>query len=135
MDRAGRERLGGVNIRATLAHLTKKAIPVLVSLLIILACLPPTLGPSLKGDGVVFRLQIPQAQSICIVGDFNSWEHGKDCLQYLPNEGIWQITLPLKRGTYQYMFIIDHKKWIPDPQAQAYADDGFGNKNSLLIYR
>ena len=112
-----------------------RIVSVLISLLILSSCLPSTLGPSLKKDGVVFRLKIQQADTVCIVGDFNYWEAGKDCLQYLPDEGIWQTTLPLKRGTYQYMFIIDHTKLITDPQAHAYVDDGFGNKNSLLIYR
>ena len=121
--------------KLTLARPIKKSVPILILLLIFSACLLPTPGPSINSDGVVFRLQIPQANTVCIVGDFNHWEPGKDCLQYLPDKGVWQITLPLKSGTYQYMFIIDHKKWIADPQAQAYADDGFGNKNSLLIYR
>jgi hypothetical protein len=138
------EKPGGVNRgegknlyrdrKPILAH-PKRAVHILFSLFIFSTCHPPTLGPSMKSYGVVFRLQELQANTICIVGDFNYWESGKNCLHYLPNEGIWQIILPLKEGTYQYMFIIDHTKWIADPEAQAYIDDGFGNKNSLLVYR
>jgi hypothetical protein len=30
------------------------------------------------------------------------------------------------------MFVVDGEKWITDPQADRYVDDGFGMRNAVL---
>jgi 1,4-alpha-glucan branching enzyme len=46
--------------------------------------------------------------------------------------GVWTATIPLKPGRYQYMFVIDGKRWIADPLATEDAGDGFGSHNAVL---
>jgi 1,4-alpha-glucan branching enzyme len=79
---------------------------------------------------VSFEVNAPEAQSVSIAGDFNNWDCNKTKL--INHNGTWKITLNLKPGHYQYMFVIDGKKWAPDPNAKEYIDDGYGNKNSII---
>ncbi len=30
------------------------------------------------------------------------------------------------------MLVVDDAKWVPDPNAKAYVNDGFGSKNAVL---
>ena len=43
----------------------------------------------------------------------------------------------LPAGQHEYMFVVDGERWVPDPLAGRYVDDGFGEgqQNSLLIVR
>jgi hypothetical protein len=38
----------------------------------------------------------------------------------------------MEEGTYTYAFLVDGKKWIPDPAVSRKVADGFGNVNSLI---
>lgn len=80
---------------------------------------------------VKFNLHAPDAKKVSIAGDFNKWKVGKNILKRQEN-GIWTIEIPLKPGTYNYMFVVDGKVWVSDPNAEAYQDDGFGYKNSVM---
>ena len=73
----------------------------------------------------------PMAQSVSIAGDFNGWNPTQNRLER-SDGGVWTVTLPLKPGRYQYMFVIDGKQWIPDPLATEEATDGFGSQNAVL---
>ena len=70
-------------------------------------------------------------RSVCISGDFNNWSQSQ-CLSY-NTDGLWSIKIFLNPGHYQYGFLLDGKIRVPDPQGQLEAEDGFGNKNSVLI--
>ncbi|MGA1840539.1 MAG: glycogen-binding domain-containing protein [bacterium] len=89
-------------------------------------------GPVRESSGIRFRLLYPEVQSVSIAGTFNNWNHTIHLLSEDP-AGYWSILLSLPKGRYQYMFIIDHQTWIPDPEAEMMIDDGFGQKNSLLV--
>jgi len=45
------------------------------------------------------------------------------------------VTIPLKPGRYEYMFVVDGQQWIPDPFAAEQTDDGFGSRNAVLEVR
>lgn len=79
---------------------------------------------------VTFRISYDNARTIALAGDFNNWESDKTYLVKKGDE--WEITVRLKPNRYQYLFVIDGKKYIPDPDARIYADDGFGQKNSII---
>ena len=89
-------------------------------------------GPVSESSGIRFRLFYPGAKSVSIAGTFNNWNHTVHFLSENP-AGNWSILLPLPRGRYQYMFVIDQQAWIQDPGAEMTIDDGFGQKNSLLV--
>ena len=78
------------------------------------------------------RADASQVKSIAVVGDFNDWDPTRNLLTDKNNDGIWTVTLKLEPGRYEYMFILDGQKWVPDPSAYRYVSDGFGNKNAVL---
>lgn len=73
----------------------------------------------------------PGAQSVSVAGDFNGWNPAKTNLERTDG-GMWTVTLQLKPGRYEYMFVIDGKQWIADPLAAEEATDGFGAQNAVL---
>lgn len=73
----------------------------------------------------------PTARSVSIAGDFNGWNPAQTKLERTDG-GMWTVTLPLKPGRYEYMFVIDGKQWIADPLAAEEATDGFGAQNAVL---
>ena len=70
--------------------------------------------------------------SVAVVGDFNDWNPNKHLLYDENKDGIWTATLRLEPGRYEYMFILDGQKWVPDPEAYRFVRDGFGNKNAVI---
>jgi 1,4-alpha-glucan branching enzyme len=48
-------------------------------------------------------------------------------------DGVWELRLKLNEsGEYQYQFLINGKRWVPDPNAPLQVEDGFGGTNSVL---
>jgi 1,4-alpha-glucan branching enzyme len=80
---------------------------------------------------VRINFHAPEAKKVAIAGDFNKWKVDENILKRQDN-GIWTIEIPLKPGAYNYMFVVDGKVWMTDPNAELYQDDGFGFKNSVL---
>lgn len=77
--------------------------------------------------------EAPGAKRVSVVGDWNGWDPSVDIMKDPEGDGIWEIEIRLQAGgEYQYQFIIDGKKWVPDPNAPLQVDDGFGSKNSIL---
>ncbi|MBZ0157070.1 MAG: hypothetical protein K8I29_12770 [Alphaproteobacteria bacterium] len=90
----------------------------------------PSPVPS-SASAVTFTFHAPHAETVSIAGDFNRWSEEQGTMKREPN-GLWTIEIPLPPGTYQYMFVVDGKTWVPDPRADVYRDDGFGNRNSVV---
>jgi len=79
---------------------------------------------------VTFRISYDNARTIALAGDFNGWQNDKIFLK--KNGDVWEATVRLKPSRYQYLFVIDGDKFVPDPDAQLCVDDGFGQKNSVV---
>ncbi|MBI3292413.1 MAG: isoamylase early set domain-containing protein [Elusimicrobia bacterium] len=79
---------------------------------------------------VTFTLQMPEAQEVAVVGDFNGWN--SQATRLVRHNGRWSVTVPLAPGQYQYMFVVNGATWIPDPTAVQQVDDGYGRKNAVL---
>jgi hypothetical protein len=80
---------------------------------------------------VRFVLATQGARTVAIAGDFNGWDPQATPLQMQPQNDVFAVTLPLRKGqTYQYMFWVDGQ-WVADPSAEL-RPDGFGQQNSLL---
>jgi hypothetical protein len=87
-----------------------------------------------RREGVVvvtMNLYAPEANRVSVAGSFNKWKIDADVLTRAEN-GYWTISIPLKPGDYSYMFVVDGKAWVTDPNAEAYRDDGFGSQNAVL---
>lgn len=95
--------------------------------------LPPAAGPAETTTVYVqFVLEAPGARSVAVAGDFNGWSP-QVALSDADGDGIWTGRVALKPGVHQYMFVIDETEWMTDPQADRYTDDGFGNRNAVLV--
>jgi hypothetical protein len=93
----------------------------------------PDISPICSAE-VQFSLKLndSKAHMVAIAGDFNGWNPQANLLEDLDGDGIWIGTLNLEPGKYEYMFVLDGEKWLPDPNALRYVKDGFGNKNAIL---
>ncbi len=78
---------------------------------------------------VELQLASVEARSVAVAGDFNGWDvvtmkKGED--------GVFRVQLSLPRGRYQYAFLVDGQKWVPDPRADTTVDSGYGGADSVL---
>lgn len=83
---------------------------------------------------VVVRLMLPAegARSVAVAGDFNGWATDATPLEDPEGDGVFVGNLRLLPGSYAYMFVVDGDRWVTDPYAVNYRDDGFGNRNAVL---
>lgn len=83
---------------------------------------------------VVFSLKLTQAHSVALIGTFNDWHpQGYEMQAVSGKPGIWTLTTWLDEGRYEYSFLVNGQKIMPDPKSVFYQDDGFGNQNAVLI--
>ena len=82
---------------------------------------------------VTFTLNMPDASNVEVIGSFNQWTPNGFRMDWDEKRGLWVLSVPLERGRYEYAFLVDGKTILPDPKAFMQQDDGFGNKNSILI--
>lgn len=86
---------------------------------------------------VTFRVPAeaaPDANSVHIVGDFNSWDIYAIPLQKL-KDGTFKVTLELEPNQeYQFRYLIDENTWENDWDADKYVATPFGNaENSVVV--
>ncbi|MCG6955365.1 MAG: glycogen-binding domain-containing protein [Gemmatimonadetes bacterium] len=94
----------------------------------------PTGGVGVPAAAVVyvqFDLTAPQARSVSVGGDFDEWR-GSYALEDPDGDGTWTGRVPVRPGLHAYMFLVDGSKWVTDPEAGHYTDDGFGNRNAVV---
>jgi hypothetical protein len=109
----------------------------LAGLLLVLSQQSSTPTPG-KSEGVAnFVGHFPGARSVEVVGSFNDWSRGALHLSDDDGDGIWHAKAVLPAGPHEYMFVVDGERWVADPLAGRYVDDGFGSgqENALLIVR
>ena len=82
---------------------------------------------------VFLTLDMPGASSVDVIGSFNRWTPGALKMRWDESRRLWVLSLQLDRGRYEYAFLIDGKTVVSDPRADFEQDDGFGNRNSVLI--
>jgi hypothetical protein len=82
---------------------------------------------------VRFELQAPDARRVALAGSFNEWNDSTIVFTRGGAAGVWAVTIALPPGRYQYLFVVDGERWMPDPGAHAQVEDEFGQQNSLLV--
>jgi hypothetical protein len=97
----------------------------------------PSAAPGAEEGIAQFVGHFPGARSVDVVGSFNDWRRGALSLRDEDHDGIWHGAVVLPAGQHEYMFIVDGERWVVDPLAGRYVDDGFGGgrQNALLIVR
>jgi hypothetical protein len=96
-----------------------------------------SLTPGVAEGVANFVGHFPGARSVEVVGSFNDWSRGMLHLNDDDGDGVWHGAAVLPAGQHEYMFVVDGERWVADPLAGRYVDDGFGagQQNSLLIVR
>jgi hypothetical protein len=74
----------------------------------------------------------PAETSVAVAGDFNNWDPDRNMLQDPDGDGVWTGLFPLTPGVHKYMFVVDGDRWVTDPRAKSYVDDGFGGRDALI---
>ena len=80
---------------------------------------------------IELRLNAPASQ-VVVVGDFNDWDPDATPLRPGNEGGTWRVELRLPPGRYRYTFLVDGRRWVPDPAEPRAADDDFGAPTSVL---
>ncbi len=86
----------------------------------------------LYGVKVTFTYNNPKAKNVYLAGEFNNWNSHNLKMNKINN--VWEKSLDLEPGEYAYKFIVDGK-WISDPNAKKFKNDGYGGKNSIIIVK
>ena len=83
-----------------------------------------------KRRRVAFSLDAPDSESVYLSGDFNMWNPRKHPLKR-NKTGVWQKTLMLLPGRYEYRFVIDGR-WSNDMQKLQTCMNCYGTLNNVL---
>jgi chromosome partitioning protein len=79
---------------------------------------------------VVFKVSAPQAKEVFVAGDFNAWRLDENS-RMMQEDGAWQKTLDLSKGTYHYRFVIDGK-WTEDQSNPTKEMNPYGQMDSII---
>ncbi|MDA8405013.1 MAG: isoamylase early set domain-containing protein [Desulfobacteraceae bacterium] len=83
-----------------------------------------------KRKRIQFAFYDEDAETVCVVGDFNGWDEKKHTMQR-DAQNIWRKTMLLPMGTYEYRFKVD-ERWENDPQNDNFCINSFGTRNNVL---
>ncbi len=94
----------------------------------------PQLPDSFAPRVIKFVLVAPQAAKVALVGDFNGWDAEATPAQR-QSDGSWATFVQLRPGRHVYSFVLDGKVFMNDPAAPVAPDDGYGQKNSVVVVK
>ncbi|MFW5995025.1 MAG: isoamylase early set domain-containing protein [Spirochaetia bacterium] len=82
---------------------------------------------------VQFRVVMPDAEEVSLIGDFNDWDPEATPLTLRDDGRTWSATLDLRGDrAYTYNFVVDDEQVIPDPAADRTIPDSFGGEKSVI---
>jgi len=84
----------------------------------------------IKRRKVTFSLEAAEAGEVFLMGNFNDWNPKMHPMKADGN-GIWNKTVMIPPGKYEYKFLIDGN-WIEDPQNDQACPNCFGTLNSVF---
>ncbi|MEW6757625.1 MAG: isoamylase early set domain-containing protein [Acidobacteriota bacterium] len=100
-----------------------------------LASLVPPTAATCPSDGcgflVTFQFRADEAASVSVAGTFNDWDPARAPMVRGEN-GEWRLQLILPPGKYEYQYVIDGRRFVPDPEALERQSDGYGGENAVL---
>ncbi len=83
-------------------------------------------------DGTVrFRVYLPHASTVELVGDFTAWRDQRIQMQR-HNPGWWEVTAEVPTGEHQFCYLVDGAIWLADYAAHGVKLNGYGGWTSRL---
>ena len=80
-----------------------------------------------------FVLSSPEANQVCLAGDFNNWD-----IQSLPMEqnqnNQWEISIQLSPGCYEYKYLVDGS-WFDNIPSVEKAWNSYGTQNCVIYVK
>ncbi len=74
----------------------------------------------------------PEAESVCIMGEFNDWSRDANPMKRRKN-GDFAVSLDLEKGrSYRFRYLIDGWKFENDWQADRYEPNPYGGEDSVV---
>jgi 5'-AMP-activated protein kinase regulatory beta subunit len=92
---------------------------------------PVAKTPAAKPKLVTFQIQSKPGSKVYIAGDFNEWNNLEQELCDHNDNGVYQIAVELKPGTYEYKFHINGS-WCVDPGNPNFNRNPMGTLNSVI---
>jgi hypothetical protein len=80
---------------------------------------------------IALQYHCPDAQSVCVAGDFNDWSPLSTPMSRRGDGGWWETRLTLRPGRYEYKFVVDGE-WRHDPETPERVVNELGSFNSVL---
>jgi len=86
-------------------------------------------APLPTAEGVLFSFEAPEAQSVQVAGDFNSWEPAGNEMEF--SNGVWRTIISLTPGRYKYRYVVDGH-WKTDPLNPRIERGPYGDYDSVI---
>jgi 1,4-alpha-glucan branching enzyme len=88
-----------------------------------------------KDNMVKVTFQLPpelDAETVRLAGDFTDWQPAHELRRQ--KDGSWRATVELEPGReYEFRYVVDGERWMNDPEADRYADNPYGDGNSVVV--
>jgi len=95
-----------------------------------------TKTPAKKGGTTKVTFELPAeyaGEQVCLCGEFNSWSPDATPMTKR-KDGRFSATVSLPQGqAYRYRYLVDGERWVDDPAADEYVDNGYGTKDSVVV--
>mgnify|MGYP006296954993 FL=1 len=72
-------------------------------------------------------------ERVAVIGSFNDWNREGGTMRYDHKRQAWVTSMRVRPGRHEYVFLVNGSKRVPDPGSPFYRQDGFGEKNSVLL--
>ena len=80
---------------------------------------------------VKFTLHADKGAAVYVAGEFNGWDPTAKKMAYKARQGLYEATVKLAAGTYQYKFVVDGT-WCADPENANAVPNDQGTFNSVI---
>lgn len=84
-----------------------------------------------EGGMATFRVYLPDAGRVQLVGDFTRWQESPIEMLREPG-GWWRVQAAPAPGEYEFQYLIDGETWLPDYAAHGLVPGPFGGWQSRL---
>jgi hypothetical protein len=84
---------------------------------------------------VAMAVELANATTVSVVGDFNGWDPTATPMQRVGKNGPWSATVLAKPGRHTYAFMVDGSTLVADPRAPRAKSNDFGGDASVIMVR